>query len=165
MPHFAGMARPDDSRARDHAPRFRSARICCSGFTLIELVLVLTIMGLVTLLGLRQIQLYLDRIATRDAIRAAGALVSRARDEAVARHTRVSVRIDTAAASLELAASGPGFGRVALGETHRVSISTDRDSITFDVRGLGYGAANLTLVASRGIASDTLVVSRLGRVR
>ena len=31
--------------------------------------------------------------------------------------------------------------------------------------GLGYGAANLTLIARRGRAADTLVVSRLGRVR
>jgi hypothetical protein len=46
-----------------------------------------------------------------------------------------------------------------------VSLSTSRDSLAFDVRGLGYGAANLTLVARRGAAADTLVVSRLGRVR
>jgi hypothetical protein len=46
-----------------------------------------------------------------------------------------------------------------------VRLSTSRDSIAFDVRGLGYGAANLTLVARRGSAAETLVVSRLGRVR
>jgi hypothetical protein len=33
------------------------------------------------------------------------------------------------------------------------------------VRGLGYGAANLTLVARRGRAAESLVVSRLGRLR
>jgi hypothetical protein len=46
-----------------------------------------------------------------------------------------------------------------------VSLGTTRDSIVFDARGLGYGAANLTLVARRGSAAETLVVSRLGRVR
>jgi Tfp pilus assembly protein FimT len=128
-------------------------------------MLVVAILGIVSLVGIRQIQRYLDRIATRDAVRSAGNTVARARDEAVARHTPVSVRIDTASASLDLWARGSPFGHAALGETHGVSLSTNRDSITFDVRGLGYGAANLTLVARRGAQVDTLVVSRLGRVR
>jgi type II secretory pathway pseudopilin PulG len=142
---------------RDHASR--------DGHTLVELVLVMCIMTLAALMGIRQVQLLLDRIATRDAVRAASAVVARARDEAVAMHTPVSVRIDTAASSLELRSRDGAFGFAALHSTHGVTLSTTRDSITFDVRGLGYGAANLTLVARRGRSSDTLVVSRLGRTR
>ena len=123
------------------------------------------IIGLTTLIGLRQLHVYLDRIATRDAVRAAGGVVERARDEAIALHTPVSVRIDTISATLELLARGLALGKTPLGDIHGVALSTTRDSITFDVRGLGYGAANLTLVARRGRATDTLVVSRLGRVR
>jgi type II secretory pathway pseudopilin PulG len=136
-----------------------------TGATLVELVLVMLIIGLTSLVGLRQLQLYMDRIATRDAVRAAGGVVERARDEAVALHTPVSVRIDTMAASLELLTRGLALGKTALGQIHGVALSTTRDSVTFDVRGLGYGAANFTLVARRGKARDTLVVSRLGRVR
>jgi prepilin-type N-terminal cleavage/methylation domain-containing protein len=135
------------------------------GVTLIELVLVITIMGLVSLIGIRQLQLYLDRIAARDAVRSAGGVIARARDDAIAMHSPVSVRIDTTLATVELLAMGRTFGRAALGATHGVSLSTTRDSITFDVRGLGYGAANLTLVARRGHSAETLTVSRLGRVR
>ena len=58
--------------------------------TLPELVLVMLIIGLTSLIGLRQIQLYLDRVATRDAVRVAGSVVERARDEAVALHTPLS---------------------------------------------------------------------------
>lgn len=134
-------------------------------FTLAEVALVLVIIGLTSLVGLRQVHLYLDRLATRNAVRAAGSVVARARDDAVALHTPVSVRIDTLSATLELLSRTGPFGRVALGDAHGVALSTTRDSITFDVRGLGLGAANLTLVARRGSASDTLVVSRLGRVR
>ena len=136
-----------------------------AGVTLPELVLVMLIIGLTTLIGLRQLHVYLDRIATRDAVRAAGGVVERARDEAIALHTPVSVRIDTISATLELLARGLALGKTPLGDIHGVALSTTRDSITFDVRGLGYGAANLTLVARRGRATDTLVVSRLGRVR
>lgn len=135
------------------------------GFTLVELVLVMVIMGLTALVALRQLHLYLDRIATRDAVRAASGVVTRARDEALALHAPVSVSIDTANAALELRTLGTAFGRTPLGSLHGVVLSTSRDSITFDARGLGHGTANLTLVARRGRASDTLVVSRLGRVR
>lgn len=134
-------------------------------FTLIELVLVLTISGLIILVGVRQLQLYLDRIATRDAVRIAGAVVTRARDEAVAMHTPVSVVIDTGASTLELRSRRDTFARTSLAGIRGLSLTTTRDSITFDVRGLGFGAANLTLIARRGVAADTLRVSRLGRVR
>ena len=136
-----------------------------TGYTLIELVLVMIIMTLAALVGIRQVQLLLDRLATRDAVRDAGAVVSRARDEAITLHTFVSVRVDTALGSLELISRDGRVALAPLGTTHGVALSTTRDSITFDIRGLGYGAANLTLVARRGRSADTLVVSRLGRTR
>jgi len=135
------------------------------GFTLVELVLVMAIMACASLAGVHALRARLDHIAARDAVRAAGGIVVRAREEAVALHTPVSVRIDTATATLELLSRGGTLGRLALGALHGVALTTTRDSITFDVRGLGYGAANLTLVVRRGLAAETLVVSRLGRVR
>ena len=136
-----------------------------AGHTLIELVLVMIVMSLAALMGIRQFQLLMDRLATRDAVRAANFVVARARDDAIAMHTPVSVRIDTGASTLELRSRDGSISLAPLGTTHGVSLTTTRDSITFDVRGLGYGAANLTLVARRGRSADTLVVSRLGRTR
>jgi prepilin-type N-terminal cleavage/methylation domain-containing protein len=136
-----------------------------NGLTLAELILVLLIIGLTALIGVRQLSFYLDRIAARDAVRAAGHVVERARDEAVALHSPVSVKIDTSARTLALLSRGLSLGTTDLGALHGVAFSTTRDSITFDVRGFGYGAANFTLVARRGRATDSLVVSRLGRVR
>jgi prepilin-type N-terminal cleavage/methylation domain-containing protein len=135
------------------------------GLTLVELMLVVTIIGLVTLIAIRQTQLYLDRVAARNAVAEAASVVERARDEAAAHRTVVSLRIDTMSATLLLRAPGAAPTRYPLGQAHGVVLSTTRDSIAFDVRGLGYGAANLTLVARRGAAADTLVVSRLGRTR
>ena len=136
-----------------------------NGFTLIELTLVLLILALTSLIGLREMSVYLDHIATRDAVQLAASTVARARDEAVALHTPVSVRIDTTGAAVELRSRLGLITRARLGDIHGVRLSTTRDSIAFDVRGLGYGAANTTLVAKRGRSADTLVVSRLGRVR
>ncbi len=134
-------------------------------FTLVELVLVITLLALLAAIGLSTLRRQLDRLAVRHAVRDAALAVARARDEALAQHTIVTVRIDTAAAALTLRARDRRLAVHALGRTHGVALSSTRDSIAFDVRGLGYGAANLTLVARRGSAADTLIVSRLGRTR
>jgi Tfp pilus assembly protein FimT len=133
--------------------------------TLVELTLVVAIIGLSSMIAVRELQRYLDRLAVRNAVGEAATVIARARDEALAQRAIVSLRIDTATSTLALRVRGETLVRHALGHAHGVSLSTSRDSIAFDVRGLGYGAANLTLVARRGSAADTLVVSRLGRVR
>ena len=135
------------------------------GLTLVELCLVMTIVGLITTMAVRQFGLYLDRAAARAAVVEAAALVARARDEAVAQRASVSVRFDTTADALELRMGGVVLSRASLGHAHGVSISANRDSLAYDLRGLGYGASNLSLVARRGSAVESLVVSRLGRLR
>ena len=135
------------------------------GLTLVELCLVLAIIGLASTMAVRQLGLYLDRAAVRSAVVEAAAVVARARDEAVAQRATASVRFDTVADALELRLAGALLSRAALGHAHGVALSANRDSLAYDLRGLGYGAANLTLVARRGRAADSLVVSRLGRLR
>lgn len=143
----------------------RSAMAIRWGHSLVELVLVCAMIALVSFAGARGLAHHLDRIAVRNAVAEAAAVVARARDEALARHAIVSVRIDTGDGTLTLRTGGYRLARHALGHAHGVRLWASRDSLAFDVRGLGYGAANLTLVARRGAAADTLVVSRLGRVR
>ncbi|HEX7980903.1 MAG TPA: prepilin-type N-terminal cleavage/methylation domain-containing protein [Gemmatimonadaceae bacterium] len=135
------------------------------GVTLVELCLVLALVGILASIATQQITRYLDRTAARAAVAEAATVLLRARDEAMAQRTPISVRIDTVVATLELSARGVVLSRAALGHAHGVTLSTTRDSLTYDVRGLGYGAANLTLIARRGAAAESLVVSRLGRVR
>ena len=142
-----------------HAPPHRH------GLTLVELVLVMTIMALISAVGLHELRLQLDRIAVRGAVAEAATVVTRARDEARAQRSMVDLHIDTVRGTMLLRARGQRLAYHALGHAHGVSLSTSRDSILFDPRGLGYGVANLTLVVRRGSAADTLVVSRLGRTR
>jgi hypothetical protein len=132
---------------------------------LAELCLVIAIIGLMTMISSHQLVLFLDRSAARSAVAEAASVVLRARDEAIAQRAMTSVRFDTSSATLVLSARGASISRTALGHAHGVRLSANRDSLVFDVRGLGFGAANLTMVARRGGAAETLVVSRLGRVR
>ena len=102
--------------------------------------------------------------ATRSA-RGGGRAGARARRGAGPACHRERAHRHRAMASSRCGIAACPLARYALGHAHGVSLVTTRDSIAFDARGLGYGAANLTLVARRGAAADTLVVSRLGRTR
>ena len=143
----------------------RTGPRCRWGYTLVELVIVLVVLAAVCAIGVRAVGRQLDRVAVVNAVGEAAGAIARARDEALARHAMVSVLIDTVERALTLHTRDVRLARHALGHAHGVSLATTRDSIVFDARGLGYGAANLTLVARRGAAADTLVVSRLGRTR
>lgn len=129
------------------------------------MTVVLTILGLISIAGLRQLHRHLDQLAVRNAVAEAATAVARARDEAMARRTIIALRVDAPQATITLVTRGDTIAVLPLGASHGVTLSSSRDSIAFDVRGLGYGAANLTLVARRGAAAETLVVSRLGRAR
>jgi prepilin-type N-terminal cleavage/methylation domain-containing protein len=134
-------------------------------FTLPELLIVLSVVAV--LLGFAGAGL--RRAADRHAVRGASSEVARslaqARQLAISRRGGVSVTFDTAGGVVRVVAGGSSLARRDLRRTFGVSLRTTRDSIAFDGRGLGRGAANMTAVITRGEASDTLRVSRLGRVR
>ena len=71
----------------------------------------------------------------------------------------------TSTASIVATADGSPLVRREVGAAYGVRLWASRDSMTYDGRGLGFGAANLTVVARRGRAAETVFVSRLGRVR
>ena len=105
-----------------------------------------------------------DRAAVRAAVSDAASVFIRARDAALYRRGPVAVHIDTLAALLLTRADSLVLGRRDL-RSFGVHLSASRDSMAFDGRGLGVGAANLSLIVRRGQAADTLFLSRLGRVR
>ena len=88
-----------------------------------------------------------------------------ARRWSVTRASRTAVTIDTANASLIVRSYSDTVAMRRLGRSHSVAISATRDSMAYAPNGLGYGASNLSIVVRRGATADTIVVSRLGRVR
>ena len=135
-----------------------------AGFTLPELLVVLLLASVVLGLAFVRLGAAADRAAVRAAVSEAASVFAAARNAAIYRRAPVAVRIDTVSAMLFTHAD-----TIVL--THRdlralgVSMSASRDSMAFDARGFGLGAANLSLVLRRGRAADTLFLSRLGRVR
>ena len=106
-----------------------------------------------------------DRLAARNAIGDAEALFAAGRELALSHRAEVAIVIDTLYGDMRVMEHGTRLVTRRLRVVYGVRLATTRDSMAYDARGLGRGVANLRLVAIRGSASDTLYVSRLGRVR
>lgn len=133
--------------------------------TLLELLVVIAIAAVLGALALPRLRGVADRGAARGAATELSALFGEARDRALAGRRSVAVLVDTATGGIALSAGGTTLVRRSLGAGYGVRLSATRDSMAYDGRGLGFGAANLTVVARRGGAAETVSVSRLGRVR
>jgi len=136
-----------------------------AGFTIIEVVLVATISAIIATITIPRAGRFIDGIEVRGAATEASSMFSFARHYAIAHGVQASLDIDPAARTLSVKSSGQTIETRELGAAHGVIISTNRTSITYSPIGVGYGAANFSMILSRGRAVDTIVVSRLGRVR
>ena len=140
-------------------------RHCSSGFTIIEIVIVITIAGLLSAITISRAGGFIDRIEVHGATMVAESMFSRARHIAIARGTQTVLDIDPVRSTLSIRGSTEVLSSRDLRAAHGVDIDTNRTSITYSPIGVGYGAANFTMILSRGRAADTIYVSRLGRVR
>jgi type II secretory pathway pseudopilin PulG len=135
------------------------------GVTVVELVVVVIVVAALAGIALPRFREASDRFAARSAIMEARSLFALARRQAITRRSPVGVITDTIAGSIIVRAAGVELARAGLRERYGVRVTATRDSMAYDPRGLGYGAANLTIIARRGRGAETLSVSRLGRAR
>jgi Tfp pilus assembly protein FimT len=140
-------------------------RIQRPGATLIELVIVVIIVSILTGITLLRAGQFLDSIAVRGAVTEIQSLFSLARHVAISRGAQSTLLIDESAGAITIRSGSEIVRTREVGTAHRVTLSTNRNSIIYSPIGVGYGAANFSLVVSRGAVADTIVVSRLGRVR
>ena len=141
-----------------------------SGFTAIEVTVALTVIGILVGVAVPRFAALRDRALVRGAANDIASALAATRHAAVVRASRAALRLDTLSATIlvqsprallldtllvrPLAAVHPG-----------VALEATRDSIAYAPTGLGYGAANATIVVRLRQARETLWVSRLGRVR
>jgi hypothetical protein len=122
-------------------------------------------MSVLTAIAVPEMGKLLDRIRVRGAVADIQSLFSTARHLAIARSAQSTVEIDTARRTIYLSVGGDTVRRHDIGAEHDVRLSASRARMSYSPTGIGYGAANLSVVVRRSAAVDTVFVSRLGRVR
>jgi prepilin-type N-terminal cleavage/methylation domain-containing protein len=135
------------------------------GYTIAELVVVLTVVAITLAIALPRAHRMLDAIAVRAAAGDVASLLASARSMALAGHASVAVHVDSVSGVLRVRRGTELLLARNIGPLHGVQVGGTRDSLTYDGRGLGRGAANLSIFVRRGAAAETIFVSRLGRVR
>jgi prepilin-type N-terminal cleavage/methylation domain-containing protein len=135
------------------------------GTSLIELVVALAVLSIVLLVAVPASAALRDRASVRSATTELAAALALARSAAVAEARVTAVGLDTAAGSAIVLTPADTLIELPLFARYGVGMSATRDSIAYGPTGRGYGAANTTITLRRGSASDTIVISRLGRVR
>jgi Tfp pilus assembly protein FimT len=145
--------------------RIRTEGTMRAAHTIAELALTLTLMALMAAIALPP----MTAASARLRLRAAGGDVVNgivhARQAALARGSVTTVVIDAPAAEVRVTCGADTLYRRAIGALHGVSMASSGDSIRFAPDGLATGVSNLTVLLTLGARVDSVVVSRLGRVR
>lgn len=136
-----------------------------AGATLLEMAIVLAMLGLLASLALPRAGGMLDRARVTAARTEAVTVFAIARHLAIRQSRRATVTIDSRRGRLIVHMGADTAYRRDLARSFGVTLVATQDSMSYHATGIGYGAANLSLRISRGRAADTVVVSRLGRVR
>jgi prepilin-type N-terminal cleavage/methylation domain-containing protein len=134
-------------------------------FTIIETTITLAIVALLSAIVLPRASGFLDAIKVRGAVTEIDALFSTARHAAIARAAQTSLEIDPARGMILVRVGTDTLEKRELDESQGVTLRATRTVVTYSPTGIGYGAANLTLIVTRNLSADTIYVSRLGRVR
>jgi prepilin-type N-terminal cleavage/methylation domain-containing protein len=156
------------SRKREGVVRSRS------GFTLVEALIVVVILGLIALIGLPKISAAMVRTDLRSARTTMINLVATARAASVQRNRVTWIKrngnmayVGATPRVVPLAGStadtvGPVHN---LGTTYKVTMA-GADSVQFDPRGFGSwaGGGSVTITLSRSGHSETITIDGLGRV-
>ena len=122
------------------------------------------IIAIVLAIALPRLRLVLDRITVHAAATEVTTILSSARTLAIAGRSPVAVDVD-ASGTLRVRRGAEIVLVRGVGAVHGVTVGRTRDSLTYDPRGLGRGAANLSIILRLRAAVETVFVSRLGRVR
>jgi prepilin-type N-terminal cleavage/methylation domain-containing protein len=137
------------------------------GFTLLELLWAVVIAGFVLALALPKIGGLLDSLSADAAARDVAVALAAARQFAMDRGHRVRVRLNQDSLRVDT------LGEVTWGQyrawpgaaSRRASLSATTPVVTFSGLGLSWGVSNTTVTLRRGSHVETVVVSRVGRVR
>ena len=134
------------------------------GVTLLELVLVLAIMGLLVGMAIPSLQRVADSLAVHHAALEIVSAHRRARISAIlqSRLLELTIRRDTLAIRVPGASSD--LWHAAGPEGEGVTLTGPTRGLIFSPVGFTIGVSNATYRLTRGAATRTVIVSRLGRL-
>lgn len=149
-----------------------------TGFTILEVIVVMTIIGVLVMIGVPKMRAAFQKTNVRSARSAASTYVATARQAAIQRGCRGVVHFSSGAAGTvwvtvcpRMSPTGSGsidtIGVVSkLAKMYGVTMSETRDSVQFDPRGLSLDNTTTTIVRFAGNTgnTDSIVVNQLGKV-
>lgn len=137
------------------------------GATLPELMSATLIIAVLSSIVLPPLRRFLDSAAVVSAADQVAALHDAARQGAITRRRLTRYEIDTGRVSVTLASRNPDgtWDTLRVVPLGLLRASASQRVVTFSPLGIGYGVSNTSLVLSRGVAVETLTVSRTGRLR
>jgi prepilin-type N-terminal cleavage/methylation domain-containing protein len=135
------------------------------GTTIPELVITLAVLAVLASIAVPRAAALVDRVSVKGAAQDVVLAIAAARAAASRRGAYASFVADTRTGRLRVVSGGETLLERDVRHNRGVRLEASRESVTFAPGGLGWGAANTTVIVSRGTRSDTVVMSRLGRVR
>ncbi len=137
------------------------------GATLVELVIVIVILAALAGVGLPRVRAALDYAAADAAAREITTALAVARQSAIRQGVRARLVIgaDSLRAELWDGARWQPAVRWPGPAAHRVSVQVSNPVVTYAPNGVGWGAANTTVILRRGSQIETITTSRVGRVK
>jgi len=139
------------------------------GMTLIELVIVFALIGLMAAIAVPRIG---DALAKRNARSARNAIITmhaKARAAAIQRGRPASLVFD--GNTVLVVSRNPVTAAIDtvdkpedLHERFGATVSTTRDTLTFDSRGIGTASGDTEVIVTKGAYTERLVISAWGRV-
>ena len=133
--------------------------------TLPELVLTLTLIAILAAMSVPTLVAAIDQWQVRGAVADLVNALVVAREAALARGMEAVFVVDAARGEVTVTCDGDTLAHRAVGALHGVTISASGDMVRYAPDGLAIGVSNTTLVVARRARVDSVVVSRLGRVR
>jgi type IV fimbrial biogenesis protein FimT len=135
------------------------------GVTLLELALVLAIMGLLIGIAIPRFQRVADSLAVHHAALEIISAHRRARFSAILQNRMLELTIRADTLAIRIPGASGDLWHAAGPDADGVSLTGPTRPLVFSPVGLTVGISNASFRLSRGSATRTVIVSRLGRLR